>query len=730
MKTLDVGAFGSIRPRLRNDVVFLRVDTGIYLRSAENSCVLKGAGAYEWMSALAPSMNGESTVDEICDGLDDKRRATAVGLVKTLLTRGFARHAPAGGDDVLSDEVAAAFASQTNLVEHFQHADDRTPQELFARFRTSRVLVTGPPGAVAAAAVRGLLRNGLAEVTMDDPAWKGEFDAELARLDAAGTPASVATVSDAAADPGRWDVVVCAADLSDTRALLDLTRRLLDGGSADRGTRLLPVLAGGGRAVIGPFTGTPEQPCWFCAQLRVTGHHGAAQAAELWRGLSGAAPSTGDLSRTVQEMLGNALAFDVFRLRTGQLRPDDERHAVVQDVVTLESRRDRVLPHPACPLDHPHAAPEPAAPPQDDNDAYGRASVLVHPDLGVLSRWADEEIRQIPLKTGRVRLAPVARTTDPAREVSAFDVETILAARTRAVQAAVGAYVGRLGSRPPTGGAATGDTATKDTATEPARHVRLHDLEIRSGAADPSPYHREPLLPAVSLHDGTAWQVPAAAVHPFSPANDHRVCEPTAAGAAVGWTAQEVRERGVCSALAHRGLVRALRAGEGSQRARELTSEDLAADEDVAFALRSLEHIGATARVYALPGAAPVPAYVAVVEGPAGTLPDWAPGHGLDAREALRTAVRDAAGLAVCRHVEGKPADPGDRLLADFDPRTLQAAQQPAARPDGTLALDDVLRALEAEGTRALFADTTPVDLASVHGMVTGTVLLAAAQDT
>ncbi len=723
MNTLDETAFGSIRPRLRNDVVFLRVETGIYLRSAENSCVLKGAGAYEWMSVLGPRMNGEHTVDELCDGLDEERRKTAVGLVGTLISRGFARHAPPSRPDVLPAGVGTAFAAQTHFVEHFMHGDDSSPQELFARFRASRVLVTGPPGAVSAAAIRGLLRNGLSEVTVDDPAWKGEFDAELAQLEAADAPASLVTVADAAREPSRFHVVLCTAGLTDTAPLRALTERLLRApagappGADTDGTRLLPVLTGAGRAVIGPFSGAAYQPCWLCAQIRLAAGTGPAQAAELWRGLADPEPETGGgVGPIAAEMLGNAAAFDVFRLRTGQLAPDDERHAVVQDLLTLESRRDRVLPHPRCPLAHTQA-PAPVldaeAPPQDDNDAYGRASVLVHPQLGLVSQWTDDEIRQIPLKTGRARLAPAARMTDPVREISAYDTETVLAARTRALQAAVGAYVGRLGSRRRPG------TPTADE----ARHVPAHALEVRSGATPEGLHRAEHRLPAVSLHDGGAWEVPAAAVHPLSPDNDDRAYEPTAAGAAVGWTGAEIRERGLCSALAHRGLLRALRGTDGAM---EFPDELLAGDEDVAFALRSLRHIDGTARVFALPGAAPCHAVVAVAEGPPGALPDWAPGYGPDAREALRTAVRDAVGQAVARHTGTGEPDPGDRLLTDFDPRTLSPDGEVTALPAGPgPAMDEMLSALAAAGTRALFTETTPVDLASVRGLVTGTVLLA-----
>ncbi len=711
MKTLDETAFGSIRPRLRNDVVFLRVETGIYLRSAETACVLKGAGAYQWMSALGPRMNGDHTVDDLCESLDSARRETAHGLIRTLLARGFARHAPEPDGEVLPPEVLAAFDPQTQFVEHFMHAGDRTPQELFARFRASRVLLAGTANPVSAAAMRGLLRNGLAEVTVEDPAWKDAAEPELARLEAAGTPASVATLSAAAQQPEHFDVVLYAADLGDTRPLLRMTERVMAAGAP---TRILPVLTGGGRAVIGPFSGDAEQPCWLCAQLRIAAATEPALAADLWRGLAGAAaPGGGAVSTVAQEMLGNTLAFDAFRLRTGQLQADDERHAVVQDLTTLESGRDRVLPHPSCPLPHRRATPLDAAsqpaPPEEDTDAYGRISALVHPTLGILTRWTDEEIRQIPLKTGRAVLAPSASMTDAVRHISAYDLETILTARTRAAQAALGVYVGRLGAR-----------RGPDAPAGDARCAAAASLELHTGV----PHSGERHLPAVDLHDGSAWQVPAAAVHPHSPDNDHRAFEPTAAGSAVGWTGQEVRERGLTSALALRGLLRALRGTDG---AREFAPETLRTDEDLAFALRSLQHIGASARVHALPGAAPAHAVLAVVENPGDALPDWAVGHGLDAREAVRTAVRDAAGLAVSRHTDGAAADPGDRLLADFDPRTLQPVAAETALPDqAPVSPEQVLAALAEEGTRALFTETTPLDLAALHGLVTGTVLLAA----
>lgn len=232
-------------------------------------------------------------------------------------------------------------------------------------------------------------------------------------------------------------------------------------------------------------------------------------------------------------------------------------------------------------------------------------------------------------------------------------------------------------------------------------------------------------LSAVSLHESSRWQVPAAAVHPLSPANSQLLFEPSPAGAAAGWTAADIQERGLCSALAQRGLVRAIR---GEDPALPLTEEWLAGDEETAFVLGSLRHIGHTARVYALPGAAPAFAVLAVVEGADGGAVDWATGSALSVRAAVSEAVRDAVGLAVGRHYEGVPMDPGDPLVADFDPRTLTEGDAKAewSFDQPGVPMSEALGRLDADGTRALFVDTTPIDLSAIRAMVTGTILLAA----
>ncbi|WP_069813252.1 TOMM precursor leader peptide-binding protein [Streptomyces sp. TP-A0874] len=674
-------------------------------------------------------MTGELSIADLCEGLDEGRRNTSIALMKTLLAKGFARHAAQPEDGILPDAVLARFSPQINFVEHFMHADTRTPQELFARFRTARVLVTGPPGEVVTSVVRGLLRNGLAETALDDPAWKSEFDADLAELAAEGAPAGIVVPSGTPRDPDGYDVIVAVTDGSDGASLLDLTKQVVGDRATDgHGPRLLPVVVDRDRAVIGPIAGPAEQPCWMCAQLRLSANTDPSSSAAFWQGLAlgtdapGGAPLGG--STVAQSMIGNGVAFEVFRLRTGQLSPDDEAHAVLKDLTTLESRRERVLPHPRCPVPHRAAAPAADAPaeaqpvdadpgrPDFDSAAYEQAGALVSPNLGLLSDWADESIKQVPVKSGRVLLGAAGSPAGGARRITAFDTDVILHARIRAVRSAVSTYVGRLG---PVG---------REERPDSAPTIRPNRLSVHSGA--PSiPHRSRSWLPVASLHDGSAWRVPDAAVYPLSPVNQGLEFEPTSSGAAAGWTVEAVREEGLCSALAYRGLTGAIR---GTAPVGEVDSSVLATDEEASFALASLRHIGRTARVFALPGAAPAFAALAVVDGPDGAPADWAVGSGLSARAAVRAATLDAVGLAVTRHYEGAPADLGDPLLTDFDPAVLpDGAAACDWSLDGTeVAMAEVLATLAAGGTQALFADTTTIDLRSARGLVTGTVLLAA----
>jgi len=285
----------------------------------------------------------------------------------------------------------------------------------------------------------------------------------------------------------------------------------------------------------------------------------------------------------------------------------------------------------------------------------------------------------------------------------------LLVARTRAALTAMAGYASRVGPGP-----VLSDVDVEAAGLRPVPVGRLDRTVL--GAAPVRSW-----LPAVALTGGDPAAVPADAVYPFAPVDTGLTIEATSAGSAAGWTEAEVRERGLCSALAYRGLTAAIR---GTAPALRWPGE-WSHDDEIAFALRSLSHLGATLTLYRLPAAAPAFAALAMVELAADDrVPVWAASGALSVRAAARTAVLDAVGAAVLRHREGRDADLGDPLVADLDPRLLGVAAEPGPEP-GPVTVAEVLSGLAERGETALFVDTTPVDLRSAGSLRTGTVLLA-----
>ncbi|MFD8420819.1 TOMM precursor leader peptide-binding protein [Streptomyces sp. NPDC059668] len=365
------------RPRIRRDVLFTRTPSGVLFHNAHGGFNVVTQSAYRFAALIVPHLDGERRVEELCAGLGDKQRDMVVQLVRALYARGFARDAgltpPA---DALSAQVVKRFSHQLDYLDHY--ANDAPGR--FLRFRSTPVAVLGDD-AVARWAALGLLRNGCAAVAVTEPALPNDvlshelhgvegtddLDAEAAALTDAGcaprlerlpAPAASlegdpATVNARSAegtygwsDLDGWDTVLVTG-AAGRRQLL----RLL-GEGVPAGRRLLGAWTFGNRAVVGPVMTAGTPGCWCCAALRLGAGADAADSAELWASVGPAAPLgtvSPDLAGPLAGMLGNLLAFEVFRLVTGALPAETRNQIVVQDLDSLDVLTEPLLPHPRCP---------------------------------------------------------------------------------------------------------------------------------------------------------------------------------------------------------------------------------------------------------------------------------------------------------------------------------------------------------------------------------------------
>ncbi|MBB4931771.1 bacteriocin biosynthesis cyclodehydratase domain-containing protein [Lipingzhangella halophila] len=671
--TADEASMLGVRPRARHDVMYAQTNRGVYLHCSDTQFALTGPTTYRLVSSILPYLDGRSTVAELCDGLTEANRTAVIRLLRTLIDRGFVRDQAAGQEPRLPRETLDEFAPLVNYVEHY--VDDAANR--FADFLDTRVLILGG-SAIGPATAASLRRNGLpdANVRVVDPAGSGSLDGY---------------------DPRAFEVTVVTSDAAAVLPRIE----------AGDGPVVLPIMLVGRYAVLGPMVRPGAAPCWTCARLRLGANLPPELAADMWResALPGLPASAATIEEPVGRMLGNALAFDVFRLRTGANPAETDGALLIQDLDTLETTRTPVHPHPACPrcgaLAPPAApAPDAAEDATEEERRQARQAPLFGRHAGVLHGYADDPLPQSPLRVGRVRFGAPARLENGARDITAFDLYTTLGARVRAFSAAALCYVDavRTGHALP---------ATPEPTTEPVPAGRL---ATRTGLPDDTA--AGPWLPATSLVSGDERAVPAAAVYPYSELNGAMVVERTAAGGGCGETLAEARLAGLLSALTHRGLGAA---AAGQQCGTIAVAQFEGGDGDattgtaIAFLLRALGRFEGETALLDLPAAEPAHAVLARHAGTGA----WATGSGLSRDAAVLAALRDLLGLLQLG--AGDPGgaegpDLGNVLLAGFDPRAVACA--PAGpRPDTTE--EGLVAGVRAAGHDALVVETTPMDL---HG--------------
>ncbi|MFI5999398.1 TOMM precursor leader peptide-binding protein [Streptomyces sp. NPDC051366] len=723
------------RPRIRRDVLFTETPDGVLFHNSDGGFRITARSAYRFATLIVPHLTGEHSVAELCQGLGDAQRAMVGELVKTLYERDFARSVPdpvTPAGPVPPPDVARRFAPQIAYVDHY--ADDAEAR--FLRFRDTRVAVLGEDS-VALWCALSLVRNGCAVVGVLPGTEPDLVEDDAAQARADGCPVEIRTLA-AAGEPCGWaelegfDFVVVTGGRAAPARLLPLLRA-----GIPEGRTLLPAWSYGSDVVVGPLMASGTEGCWACAALRLgSARSGSGAAADLWSAL--ALPGTGAVQsgplpgRPLAAMIGNLLGYEVFRAATGALPAETSGRLVVQDMESLDVTAEPLFPHPRCPFCagdvHAETAGDRAAVLPVDLAAAGtsgapelptldtareadalveelnRRSAIVRPCAGVFTRFADESLTQIPLKLGVVELGI---GHDGPRTIAAFDIHHVAGARMRALDAAALVYAEHV---VPARGLVTGRRVEAPAA-----------LAIASGLPGGATVHQR----AVSLLTKEPALVPAGAVRPFGPHNADRLFERTCAGAGAGPAPADAAAAGLLSALAYDALLRTVR---GTPATPVPLPDPHGPDAELGFLVRSAERLELPVEVLDLGEGSRSGVAVLLAR----SAERWAVGSGLDRRTATLAALRELLGAAQYEGDQaggGRPADTGDPLLRDLDPRAL-AVSGPGEAVDtpGAVGWPEVLERLGAAGRDAYLVPTGAPELASA-GVHTVRVLLTAVRE-
>lgn len=723
------------RPRIRRDVLYTQTPNGVHFHNARGGFSVVMPSAYRFASLIVPHLDGGTTVAGLCDGMPDKQRNMVARLVGTLYARGFARDAvpPAPGAPVPEAAVAERFAAQIDYVDHY--VDDAATR--FLRFRNSRVAVLGDDQLARWAAL-SLIRNGCAGVAvsaaLDTPANRlGEVTAEADALRAEGCPVDLGFL-----EPGPetgefgWDDlhgydVVLVTGEHGPRQIAALASGI------PAGRKVVPAWVFGGSVVVGPLLTADAAGCWTCAALRLGANADPAHAADLWSRLApggpraagvGTAGGAGMVRGPLAAMVGNLLGYEVFRLTTGALRPETDGQLIVQNLDSLDTVAEPLLPHPQCPAcggTAPLTATADAATdlallggPAEEPVGVSAASATARPGTEPGTESGTEPAADAAVEAAEpadlAEPAEPAEPADPADEDPAQAALAEITDRSVLVQPTAGvfqAYDDEVWEQTPlkvsTVTLSTGHGGRRSVTAFDVHHVAGARLRALHRAAEVYAEHvvppAEPLsgpaldaargkwasvdpaglavaggpgsgaaeapvwCAATSLLGGATVLVPAAALRPFGPYNRDGLAEPTSAGTGAGGTPREAAARAVLTALGHHTLRRAL---HGAVAVRRVDPAALAAadDPELTFLVRSATTLGVPLDIvdFGAPDGLGVPTVLARSAG------CWALGTALRWRDAALEAVRDLLGGV---QVGPAPLDTGDPLFQDLDPSTL-----------------------------------------------------------
>ncbi|MFD9455517.1 TOMM precursor leader peptide-binding protein [Streptomyces sp. NPDC059985] len=728
MSQASYEAVATSRPRIRRDVLFTQTPEGVLFHNSDGGFRLNAKTAYRFATLIVPHLTGEHSVAELCQGLGEPQRAMVGDLVKTLYERDFARSVaepgPASAAAAPDPDVARRFAPQIAYADHY--ADDAEAR--FMRFRGTRVAVLGED-LVAHWCALSLVRNGCAEIGLLPGLEPAGILAEADEARADGAPVRVRILPDAQG-PYDWDrlegydFVVVTGGAAAAGRLFPLLRAGIPEGRA-----LLPAWSYGDDCVVGPLMTRGSAGCWACAALRLGAARGGAGAAELWSSLalSDAAPAAGPVpGRPLAAMIGNLLGYEVFRATSGALPAETAGRLLVQDTASLDVAAEPLFPHPRCPFcaDDEPAAPidlaaagttgTPALPTletaRDADDLVAelnRRSAVVRPLAGVFTRYADEELTQIPLKLGVVELG--IGHSGP-RSVAAFDIHHVAGARMRALDAAALVHAEHV-------------VPARELVTDGGDGTVVPPSALTTSSGIPG--GGGALQRAFSLLTKEPVLVPAGAVRPFGPHNADRLFERTRAGAGAGPSPADAAAAGLLSALGHAALMRAVR---GAAAAPVPLPQPDGEDAELGFLVRSADRLGMEPELLDLGEGARSGVQVLLARSGG----RWALGEGLDRRAAAVAALRELLGVAQYEADDARgdrPVDTGDPLVRDLDARAL--AVSGAAGPLGAepaLSWDGVVERLAAAGLDAYVAVTGSPELAGV-GVHTVRVLLATVRE-
>ncbi len=332
-----------IRPKLGNDSFFLPDKNGFVFRNDGLSVFVPGETLYPLIVEVVHHLTGELSVQEICALFPSDSRESIVGIIEHLLRNGVLKASKTEDSVQLPSSVCACFRPQIDFIEHL--ADN--PLKRFENFRQSRTLLVGS-GLPLSTCAAALIRYGLEELSLlpTEPLLETpvEVGRAIAVLHSRGIRASSSIVErlNASLDLRPYSLIGYVSDSSSLRDVLLLNRRC----SQERRLLLVAIIVDN-QSFMGPLIKQPG--CWVCGLLRLSrclvNHRRYKALRKRVSQGDGLLGKREERHRPLAINVGSDLAFEIFKVLAGNLRPEIERGMLVQTLKGQDALAARFIPH-------------------------------------------------------------------------------------------------------------------------------------------------------------------------------------------------------------------------------------------------------------------------------------------------------------------------------------------------------------------------------------------------
>jgi bacteriocin biosynthesis cyclodehydratase domain-containing protein len=681
---------------------------------------------------LTPFMTGENTLDAICDGLEPGQRELVTRLVDTLLQRGVLKNHIPEAPDQLPKAAQNHFKSQIEFIDHFVER----PIERFKAFRESRILLIGSGESFLSLATT-LIRNGVQEILLAsseemDSTAHSTLEREVEALCQKDIEAKITLVDiDAlctSAHLGTFEMVAYCSDCGTLEDVLVWQRRCHRDGLA-----FLPAVVFGKQAILGPLVEPQGNPCWLCAQMRLSANAEEKRSAAMWRELAlGRDISSCDSDFFIPQArrIGNGLAFELFKIITQALSPETRGGIILQDLETLESYYAPLIPHPLCPSCS-HGDVDTGVQRLQDivagkhdkefatkEDMLHLATPLINKWTGIFKDFSDDKLTQIPLKVSNIEAAPPASPLAKNIAVTTFSAENLLEARFFALLEATVRYTQSLPDKRMMLVSSLQELKVRGLQAIPAQQ-----LITGSGA---STFKSDTICewsPAFALFSQCLCYVPAAAVYPSSWLNRAHLFEKTTAGSGAAANFHDLLINGMLSALAYEELYAVT---QGRTTVVRLASEVLEGiDPDLTFLVHCASHFERPFTLLEVQSETPLHLFLACTTDIT-EKPITAVGFALSASEAIKRAFTSLIGQLQHFKYEGNipvlDEILGMRISLSADLINSDTPSDGLSKPEATP--EQLKHYLREKGREALFINLTTADIWEKGPFISGTILL------